>query len=173
MNSFDAVVILCVVVAVVMGFRSGLLRSVATIVGYLCAMPIALVTAPALGSFLTERSHIPPAPGWAVFCGIFLVSGIVLAALMRTAVNELVGETVSIPDRVAGATLGAMRIGLLAVLMVVIFERIIPPDRQPPFLKESRLRPMLSAAGQLGLKSLPPDVAETIDRLKRERGISG
>lgn len=173
MNSFDLVVILCAVVAMVMGFRSGLLRSMATILGYLCAMPIALVTAPALGSFLTEQLRMPPAPGWAVFCGIFLVSGIMLAALMRTAINELVGETVSIPDRVAGATLGAMRIGLLAVLMVVIFERIIPPDRQPPFLKESWLRPMLSVAGQLGLKSLPPDVAETIDRLKRERGISG
>jgi membrane protein required for colicin V production len=173
MNSFDFVVILGAVVAIVMGFRSGLLRSVATIVGYLCAMPIALVTAPASGAFLTEQLRMPPAPGWAVFCGIFLVTGIVLAALLRTAINELVGEIVSIPDRVAGATLGAMRIGLLAVLMVVIFERIIPPDRQPSFLKESRLRPILSAAGQLGLKSLPPDVAETIDRLKRERGISG
>jgi membrane protein required for colicin V production len=67
--------------------------------------------------------------------------------------------------------LGAVRILLLAVLMVLIFDRIIPADRQPAWLTESRLRPLLSVAGQQGLKSLPPDVTDYIDRLKRERGI--
>jgi membrane protein required for colicin V production len=33
------------------------------------------------------------------------------------------------------------------------------------------LRPLLSAAGQMGLKSLPPDIAAYVDRLKRERRI--
>jgi membrane protein required for colicin V production len=59
----------------------------------------------------------------------------------------------------------------LAVLMVVIFDRIIPAGREPAFLTGSRLRPMLSQAGQAGLRSLPPDIADYIDRLKRERGI--
>jgi membrane protein required for colicin V production len=71
----------------------------------------------------------------------------------------------------AGAFFGAVRIVLLAVLMVLIFDRIIPPDRQPAFLADSKLRPILSAAGRQGLRSLPPDLAETIDRLKRERGL--
>jgi membrane protein required for colicin V production len=64
-----------------------------------------------------------------------------------------------------------VRIGLLAVLMVVIFDRIIPSNRQPPFLADSRLRPILSMAGQQGLKTLPPDVADFIDQLKKQRGI--
>jgi membrane protein required for colicin V production len=55
--------------------------------------------------------------------------------------------------------------------MVVIFDRIIPPGREPEFLKGSRLRPILSAAGQQGLKSLPPDVEDYIDHMKRERGL--
>ena len=49
--------------------------------------------------------------------------------------------------------------------------RIIPAGREPGFLKGSQLRPLLSVAGQQGLKSLPPDVVDFIDRLKRERGI--
>jgi hypothetical protein len=61
--------------------------------------------------------------------------------------------------------------GLLAVLMVLIFDRIIPANRQPAFLAESRLRPILSMAGQQGLRSLPPDVTDFVDQLKRERGI--
>jgi membrane protein required for colicin V production len=168
MNSFDIVVLALALTAVVMGFQSGLLRSVATIIGYLCAAPVALVATPGLSSLLAERAHVAATPPL-VFVGIFLVVGIITGALLRTAISELVGPEPSLPDRIAGATLGAVRIGLLAVLMVVIFDRMIPPDREPGFLKESRLRPALSWAGQRGLRSLPPEVADYIDRLKRER----
>jgi membrane protein required for colicin V production len=42
MNSFDAVVCLASIVAIVTGFNAGLLRSAATILAYLIAMPIAV-----------------------------------------------------------------------------------------------------------------------------------
>ena len=42
MNSFDGVVYLVLAVAVVAGFRSGLVRSAVTILGYLIAMPLAI-----------------------------------------------------------------------------------------------------------------------------------
>jgi membrane protein required for colicin V production len=45
MNSFDAVIYVLVIVAVIAGFRSGLLRSVATILAYLAAARIALAPA--------------------------------------------------------------------------------------------------------------------------------
>jgi membrane protein required for colicin V production len=67
--------------------------------------------------------------------------------------------------------LGALRVALLAVLLVVIFYRIIPPGREPNFLKGSQWRPILSSAGQHGLRSLPPEVEDYIDKLKRQRGI--
>jgi membrane protein required for colicin V production len=47
----------------------------------------------------------------------------------------------------------------------------VPSDRQPAFLNGSRLRPLLSAAGQRGFRSLPPEVAATIDRLKKDQRI--
>jgi membrane protein required for colicin V production len=33
------------------------------------------------------------------------------------------------------------------------------------------LRPLLSLAGQQGVKSLPPDIVTYIDRLKKDRNI--
>ncbi len=60
---------------------------------------------------------------------------------------------------------------LLAVLMVLIFERIIPPKREPAWLAQSHLRPLLAAAGERGVRKLPSDVVAHIDRLKKERGI--
>jgi membrane protein required for colicin V production len=102
---------------------------------------------------------------------VFIVIGMLLSALLRRVVGVVVGPQVSLPDRIFGAILGAVRIGLLAVFMVLIFDKIIPADRQPAFLADSRLRPILSRAGQAGLKSLPPDVEEFIDHLKRQRGL--
>jgi membrane protein required for colicin V production len=170
-NPFDAVVAVCLVVAIVAGFRSGLLRGLATIIGYVCAAPIAVAMTPYLSPGLAGQFAMPAAENWLAFGVIFLLAGVVIGALLRNAVSAIAGPDVGAADRLAGALLGAVRIGLLAVLMVVIFDRIIPAGREPAFLADSKLRPILSVAGQQGLKSLPPDAAAYIDRLKRERGI--
>jgi membrane protein required for colicin V production len=108
MNTFDAVVYACLAVAVVLGFSSGLLRSLATILGYLAAAPVAFFAAPTLAPLV----------------GVFLAAGIVFGALLRLVVSGLVGKRVSLPDRLAGALLGAVRIGLIAVLIVLVFDRV-------------------------------------------------
>ena len=43
----------------------------------------------------------------------------------------------------------------------------MPVNREPALLRGSQLRPLFSAAGERGFRSLPPDVAATIDRLVR------
>jgi membrane protein required for colicin V production len=171
MNSFDAAVYLGLAIAVVTGFNAGLLRSALTILAYLIAMPIAvwimsLVSPGADGKFnfsLTQNSLL--------FFAIFLVAGMVLGKLMRMALDEAIGPEAGIADRFGGAALGAVRVGLVAITMVLIFDQLVPSDRQPAFLTGSHLRPLLSIAGQRGFKTLPPDVTAYIDRLKQERRI--
>ena len=165
MNIFDGAVIGFTLIAIVFGFRSGLLRSLATIIAYLVAAPAAIpITA--------KLSPLIPQAGNSLDFWVVLALGLLLGMLMRSAVSAAFGEEASMTDRVAGALLGALRTGLLAVFMVLIFERIIPPNVQPPWLTQSKLRPYLSEAGQRGLKSLPPDVMEYIDRIKKERGLT-
>jgi membrane protein required for colicin V production len=171
MNIFDAAVIGATLVAVVMGYRSGLLRSLATIFGYLLAAPVAIVVAPKLTPLVTTQPLSPDGPSLLLVAGIFLGVGFVTAAVLRSAVGLAAGYDVSVPDRAAGAALGAVRIVLLAVLMVLIFERMIPPKREPAWLAQSKLRPLLAAAGEQGVRKLPADVVAHIDRLKKERGI--
>ena len=170
-NSFDLAVIGILLVAVVMGFQSGLLRALATILGYVCGAAFAIAATPTAARILTEQLHVKPMADGIVFAGVFLVAGFVVAAAMRMLVGELAGKDIGVFDRMAGAMLGAARIILLAVVLVLVFDRIIPPGREPAFLAGSQLRPILSAAGAQGLQSLPPDVVEYIDRLKREHGI--
>jgi membrane protein required for colicin V production len=171
MSSFDAVVYALLIVALVTGFRAGFLRSVATILGYVAAMPVAVKATPLVSPALPASSTEPWAPGSLAFVAIFIVTGIVLAALMRRALDAAIGPSVGLVDRLVGALFGAIRIALIAVMLVLIFDSIIPANREPRFLAESHLRPLLSMAGQRGLKSLPPDVTAFIDQLKKERRL--
>jgi membrane protein required for colicin V production len=169
MNSFDIAVCLGLVIAVVTGFRTGLLRSALIILAYLIAMPIALW----LMSVLSPRfdANSPMAQGWVMFLAVFLVTGMALGKLARMALDDAIGSEAGIADRLGGATLGAIRVGLVATSFILIFDQLLPANRQPAFLNGSQLRPWFSAAGAMGVRSLPPDVAATIDRLKRERHI--
>lgn len=168
---FDTAVYLLAALAVFTGFNSGLLRSIATILGYVVAAPVALGVAPALSFFLATRFDMPPGYSGVVLAGLLLGAGMLAGALLRRAISDVTGPQVSIPDRLAGATMGAARIALVAVLLVLIFDRIIPANREPGFLAGSQLRPHLSAAGQAGLRSLPPELTDYIDQLKRAHGI--
>jgi membrane protein required for colicin V production len=168
MNSFDIVVCAALLTAMTMGFKAGLLRSAVTILAYLVAMPIALwVTS----QVTRETSGLPLMQNPLPFFGTLLAAGIVLGKLMRMVLDETIGTELGIGDRLAGSVLGAVRVGLVAISLVVIFDQLVPADRQPSYLVGSRLRPILSAAGQMGLKSLPPDIAAYVDRLKKDRRI--
>ncbi len=171
MNSFDAVVYVGLVIAVVTGFNAGLLRSAVTILAYLIAMPIAVWVMSLVSSGVHGKLGSPWAQHSLLFFGIFLVAGIVLGKLMRMALDETIGAEAGLGDRLGGAVLGAVRVGLVAITLVLIFDSLVPLDRQPAYLTGSQLRPLLSAAGQKGFRSLPPEVAATIDRLKKERRI--
>ena len=171
MNSFDAVVYLGLLVAVVTGFNAGLLRSAATILAYLIAMPIAVWAMSLISPQIDGKFGSPLTQNSLLFFGIFLIVGIVLGKLMRMALDEAIGPGTGIGDRLAGAALGAVRVGLVAITLLLIFDRFVPVDRQPAYLTGSQLRPLLSVAGQKGFQSLPPDVVAYIDRLKKDRRI--
>jgi membrane protein required for colicin V production len=169
MNSFDAAVSLGLVVAVVTGFNAGLLRSAVTILAYLIAMPIAISAMSLMPPHIGGNISSPLTQNSLLLFGIFLIVGIVLGKGMRMALDDTIGP--GIGDRLAGAALGAVRAGLVAITLVLVFDRLVPSDRQPAFLTGSQLRPLLSVAGQSGFRSLPPEVAATIDRLKKDRRI--
>ena len=171
MNSFDAVVYLGLIVAVVTGFNAGLLRSAVTILAYLIAMPIAVWIMSLISPQIDGKLDSPWAQHSLLFFGVFLIAGMVLGKLMRMALDETIGSEAGIGDRLAGAALGAVRVGLVAITLVLIFDQLVPSDRQPAFLTGSQLRPLLSEAGQMGFKSLPSDVAAYVDRIKKDRRI--
>jgi membrane protein required for colicin V production len=171
MNRFDIAVYAGLAIAMITGFNTGLLRSAIAILGYLIAAPMAVWAMSAIAPQIAGPGASPLTQNWGLFFGVYLAIGIGVAKLMRIALDETIGSEAGIGDRLAGAALGAARVGLVATTLVLIFDQLIPGDRQPAFLNGSQLRPLLSAAGQRGFRSLPPEVTATIDRLRREQRI--
>jgi membrane protein required for colicin V production len=170
MNGFDLAVYAGLAIAMISGFSTGLVRSGVTILAYIVAMPIA-VWVMSFVPQLDAGSQSPLMQNWGFFLGAFLIIGMALGKLARLTVDEAIGSEAGLLDRFGGAALGAVRVALVATSVVLVFDQIIPADRQPAFLKGSQLRPVFSAAGQKGFRSLPPELAATIDRLKRDQHI--
>ena len=171
MNSFDIALCLGLLIAIVTGFNTGLLRSIIAILAFLIAMPIAVGVTSHLAPQIAGKFDSPLAQSPALFFVVFLFTGLLLGRCARMALDEGIGSDAGIADRLGGAALGAARVGLLAITLVLVFDQLVPVDHQPAFLTGSQLRPLLSAAGQKGFRSLPPDVTATIERLKREHRI--
>ena len=170
MNSFDIVVYLGLCIATFAGFNTGLVRSAITIVAYIVAMPITVWVMSYVPP-LTEDYNSPLMQNSGFFLGAFLVIGMVLGKLARMPSDEAIGTDIGLVDRLGGAALGVVRVGLVATSIVLVFDQIIPSYSQPAFLQDSQLRPIFSAAGQKGFRALPPELTAAIDRLKRERHI--
>src|SRR6202011_5096950 len=98
MNSFDAAVYLGLVVAVVTGFNAGFLRSFVTILAYLVAMPIAVWATSLIAPGIGNQFSAPLTQNSLLLFGIFLVAGMVLAKLMRMALDETIGSDAGIGD---------------------------------------------------------------------------
>src|SRR5690349_2586251 len=125
MNTFDLAVISVVIVLGLLGFRAGLLRSLADIVGFVIAAPLAVSLTP---YFSSTAPAVAPGSPWGqnslVFFGLLAVGGIVFAQLLRYAIAGFAGEDIHLVDRSAGFILGVVRALLVAVLIVLIFDRI-------------------------------------------------
>jgi membrane protein required for colicin V production len=171
MNIFDAAVTVALIVAIITGFNAGLLRSAVTILAYLFAMPLTVWLMSLLSPQIGAATDSPLVQNSLLFFAVFLVAGMALGKMARMAIDETIGAEAGIGDRLAGALLGAARVGLVAITLVLVFDELVPADRQPAYLAGSQLRPWLSMAGQRGFKSLPPDVAAYIDWLKKDRQI--
>jgi membrane protein required for colicin V production len=166
MNTFDLVIMLVLVFAVVTGFSTGLLRSALTIVAYVFAMPIAVWVMSYVPP-LDEQYASPLGHNVGFFFGAFLLIGMVLGKLARMMVDNAVGDDPALLDRLGGAALGALRAGLIATSLVLVFDRMIPIGSEPSFLQGSQLRPIFSNIAKKGFGSLPPEAAAAIDRIQR------
>jgi len=171
MNPFDLAIGFGLAAFMGLGFHSGFLRSLATIIGYGASAPTAVAATSYVSPALAGEAAPPWARNFVLFFMVLLVVGAVVARLLRHGLAEVIGDDVDIVDRIVGALFGAARVGLVVLPVVMMFDRYVPAERQPQFFAGSKLRPYFSAAGQRGIDALPADATAYLDKLTRDRRL--
>jgi membrane protein required for colicin V production len=169
MNQFDFAIALGIAAFMGLGFYSAFLRSLASILGYVAAAPLAMAATSYVSPALAGDAAPPWVRNFTLFFVVLLVAGAVVGRLLRHGLAEVIGDNVGIADRIVGALFGAARVGLVVLPVVVVFDRYVPLERQPQFFAGSKLRPYFSAAGQRGVNALPAEATIYLDRLSRQR----
>jgi len=77
--------------------------------GYLAAAARLRWWRPLFHAVPDRAVQVPPAQTGFVFAALFLVIGFILGTPAAACVSEIVGVDISMPDRMAGAMLGAVR----------------------------------------------------------------
>jgi len=113
MNTFDLAASAALMIAVYSGFSTGLLRSAITILAYLLAMPLAMGAVAAMSPQLQDVHGGPLAQNWLQFFAAFVVIGVALGKIGRILLDEAIGSEAGFGDRLGGAFLGAVRVGMV------------------------------------------------------------
>src|SRR4051812_27412238 len=121
MNSFDLAVYAALAIAIGFGFRTGLLGSAMTILAYLLAAPIAVALMPMIVPQIAGNPNSSFLQNWTWFFCIFAVVGMLFGYIGRLMLIDTIREA-GIGDRLGGAALGAIRVCLVAITLVLVFD---------------------------------------------------
>jgi uncharacterized membrane protein required for colicin V production len=94
------------------------MRSVADILGFVIAAPLSIALTERISSGSVASASSPWGQNSLVFFGVLVVSGVLLAQLLRFAIGDVLGHYVHLADRSAGFVLDALRALLVAVVVV-------------------------------------------------------
>jgi S1-C subfamily serine protease len=165
-NLFDLIVVVLVVVAMVVGFRSGALPQLAGLLGALAGGILALVALPYLEPALASID--PPIRAFVVLAGILFTVGLgeaIGSAVGRTAAS-LLGEGVfGALDRVLGAIVGSLQ----ALLIVWLAGGLLAAGPSPTLSTQAQTSFLVRALNDV--LPAPTELAGELARLLDDSGL--
>lgn len=153
MTLFDYIVLGVLAVSVVLGFIRGAVQEVFSLGSWIGAFLIARAFSPAVSAHLAGGIESPTLRLLASFVVVFLLS-LALFILLAWALSQLVKSLGLGPvDRALGIAIGALRGGLIAVLLVLVAG--LTPLPGEAFWRNAMLSPPLEAAAREVLPYMP------------------
>ncbi|HEY2659664.1 MAG TPA: CvpA family protein [Caulobacteraceae bacterium] len=156
MTLFDIIALLILGVSAVVGLVRGALREVTTVVAFVVAVFVALLTLRFTGPLARAAVH-PAWAGNAVAVIVVFLAAYVLLRVLAGAVTRGVHDTkvLGTADRLIGGAFGLVR-GLVALgLMTLLFHAATPPEQVPAWISQAKLHP-LAEMSATALRTLAP-----------------
>jgi membrane protein required for colicin V production len=159
MNVVDIAIVLLLVLSAVFGFRSGLIQSVASLVGLIAGIAIAGWNFPRLADWLVPYIHSVPLSEALAFC-LIAIFVMVLAGLIGIVLKKVIhGIGLGWLDKFLGLIFGALRGGLLVVLCIVTLAAFFPTTQ---WLGDSQLGKYFLSSAQVTSYMSPDELKRRI-----------
>ncbi len=160
MNFVDVVIVLMLVVSTLLGFRTGFIRSVCSLIGLIAGIAIASwnyqIVAFRLESVIPNHA-LANVTGFCIIAFIVMI----LAGLVGMIVKSLVrGVGLDWLDHTIGLIFGLLRGALLATLCIVLVAAFFP---EKEWLSGARLAPYFLGFSQITITITPGDLKKKIE----------
>lgn len=156
MTQFDVIALLVLAASGLIGFARGALRELTTIVAFVLAVAIALVSLRLTGGLARHWLH----PAWVANVVALLVGFLVSYMAIRiigAGVTRRVHEVHALGgiDRVAGLGIGLIRGFVLLGVFQMVFSAATPRERMPQWISHAALYPAAADSAK-ALKAMEP-----------------
>lgn len=139
MNWADWVIIAIIAISSLMSLRRGFVREAVSLASWVAAFVVARLFSASLAVVLTSYIDTPSLRLLAAFAILFVIT-LIVGALIGMLISALISATgLSATDRVLGVGFGAVRGGLVVVIMVALLG--MTPAVQDVWWRESSLIP--------------------------------
>ncbi|MFI3316420.1 MAG: CvpA family protein [Rikenellaceae bacterium] len=119
MNIIDIIIVACFAIAIIWGFKDGLIRQLGTLVGIILGIVLANSLGSTVGQLLGIEGSSAAAWGFAIVFIVCLIATALISKIVRKVVSAV---GLGILDRVGGAALGAIRCALVLVIILSLID---------------------------------------------------
>ncbi len=154
-SAVDVLVVLTLIVSTALAVWRGFVRETLSIFAWAAAAFATLYFGPAVATLLRARFSEPYLGSLIAYGGMFLLVLIPLSFVSYRFSESVKHSPVGTIDRSLGAAFGVVR-GLAVIgLSYLLFSMIVPIPRQPAWVTQARLLPLIQSSGDVLLSLVP------------------
>ena len=162
----DLGLIAIILVSALLAMLRGFTREVLAIASWIAAAAAAAYLYPLLLPYVKPYVSKEPWASIASATAIFFVALILVSIITINISDAILDSKVGALDRSLGFLFGAARGFILCVIAFVFFSMLSPADKQPEWVRNARMRPLLQSVGDDMTAMLPHDLLNKIIKPK-------
>lgn len=154
-NVFDIGVIAVLLVSALLAYARGFVHEVLAIVGWIGAIFATFYGFPYLQPYARQFIPMDLAADLTAGVVIFIFTLVVLSMMTRAISKKVQASALNALDRALGFLFGLLRGALIVVLAYIGLELVMPPEKQPEFVRNARAMQLIEPAARELIKLLP------------------
>ena len=159
------VILVSALLAMLRGFTREVLAIASWVVAALAALYLHPLVLPSLKPYISKDSIALAASAAVVFLIALIVVSIITVRISDMILDSKVGAL----DRSLGFLFGAARGLLLCAVAFLFFNWLVPDKSQPEWVKNAKMKPLLTVTGDQIMALLPDDPESILAKLKKSK----